>query len=424
MSSINKKSNNTNVFVPNNNELLKRSCMNCMLWEKTFYEDGEEIYARIAKLADNASGEEIRTIMYEAKNEQQLRHLPLALLTILAKKRELKRTDVCDMITRADDLSELLALYWRNGKVPIPKQMKLGMQDAFVKFNEYQLGKYKGRKNVISLKDVIKLVRPTPSGKEQSDLWKKLVGGTLDTPKTWETMLSAGQDKKRTFTELLAEKQIGGLALIRNLRNMRDADVDGQLIRESLRNINTKYLNPYLLVKAGMNVDDYQRDLEFLLEKASENLPTLKGKTVILVDNSGSMQWDDRALADQACSLALVLNNTCEWTETYAFSNKETKVSFSKGFALIRAIKETAVGGTALGRTIRNLKLIEKDVERLIVITDEQSQDNPNFANFAKHSYIVNVAPYENGVGYSQNVTHFSGISPNFVKYIAKLEEK
>lgn len=34
---------------------LRRSLMSCLLWEKSFYESGEDIAARISRLADQCS---------------------------------------------------------------------------------------------------------------------------------------------------------------------------------------------------------------------------------------------------------------------------------------------------------------------------------------------------------------------------------
>src|SRR5260370_20192169 len=53
---------------------------------------------------------------------------------------------------------------------------------------------------------------------DQEKVWKQLVDGELAPPDTWEVALSGGGGKCETFERLIAEKKLGGLALLRNLR--------------------------------------------------------------------------------------------------------------------------------------------------------------------------------------------------------------
>lgn len=46
------------------------------------------------------------------------------------------------IITRADMLTDFLALYWKERKKPICNQAKKGLAEAFHNFNEYKLAKY------------------------------------------------------------------------------------------------------------------------------------------------------------------------------------------------------------------------------------------------------------------------------------------
>jgi 60 kDa SS-A/Ro ribonucleoprotein len=56
------------------------------------------------------------------------------------------------------------------------------------------------------------------------------------------------------------------------------------------------------------------------------------------------------------------------------------------------------------------------------VISDEQSHTRVA-APVAKHSYMLNVAGYQNGVGYGQGWTaNISGFSENVVRFITVLE--
>ena len=57
-------------------------------------------------------------------------------------------------------------------------------------------------------------------------MWKRLIAGELATPDTWEAALSSGADKREAWERLLREEKLGALALLRNLRNMRDVGVN------------------------------------------------------------------------------------------------------------------------------------------------------------------------------------------------------
>ena len=112
--------------------------------------------------------------------------------------------------------------------------MRKGLARAIAKFDEYELAKY-DRDSAVKLRDVLRLVRPTPKDEAQSALWKRVKERTLTMPDTWEVALSGGADKKATFERLLRERKLGYLALLRNLRNMVQAGVDVDLVRRGDR---------------------------------------------------------------------------------------------------------------------------------------------------------------------------------------------
>jgi hypothetical protein len=107
------------------------------------------------------------------------------------------------VIQRPDELTEFLSIYWKEGKASLPNQVKKGLGNALRKFDEYQLAKYNRTQKEVKLCDVLNLCHPKPDNSEQADLWGRLLQGTLETPDTWETKLSAGADKKDTFTRLI-----------------------------------------------------------------------------------------------------------------------------------------------------------------------------------------------------------------------------
>ena len=62
------------------------------------------------------------------------------------------------VIQRADELTEFLAIYWKDGRVPLSGQVKKGLAAAFGKFDAYQLAKY-DRPGPVRLRDALFLAR-------------------------------------------------------------------------------------------------------------------------------------------------------------------------------------------------------------------------------------------------------------------------
>src|SRR5436190_20779174 len=223
---------------------LRRSVLACLLWESQFYEDGVEIAGRIAELVPKVAAERVAALAIEAREQMKLRHAPLLLVREMARHkthRRLVAETLERVIQRADELAEFVAIYWKDGRVPLSAQVKKGLAAAFPKFDEYQLAKY-DRGGPIKLRDVLFLSHAKPRDAEQAGVWKKLVWGRLATPDTWEVALSESgkegaegkkSDKRAAWERLLREQKLGALALLRNLRNMREAGVDQTLVTEA-----------------------------------------------------------------------------------------------------------------------------------------------------------------------------------------------
>src|SRR5262249_34416988 len=184
---------------------------------------------------------------------RKLRHAPLLLvreMARLASHRQLVAETLYQVIQRADELAEFVALYWTEGKQPLSAQVKKGLASAFTKFDEYALAKY-NRAAPVKLRDVLFLSHAKPLDQAQADLWKRLGDGQLATPDTWEVSLSAGADKHEVWERLLRENKLGALALLRNLRNMTEAKVDEQLMRDGLARMKTERVLPFRFIAAA-----------------------------------------------------------------------------------------------------------------------------------------------------------------------------
>src|SRR5579863_4333351 len=232
---------------------LRRSVLACLLWEDQFYEEGVEIAGRIASLVPKVKPEVVVALAIEARGKMKLRHAPLLLVREMARQKEhraLVRKTLAQVIQRADELAEFVAIYWKDGKVPLSAQVKKGLAEAFRKFDEYQLAKY-DRSGPIRLRDVLFLCHAKPRDTEQATLWKRMIQGELETPDTWEVALSSGADKRQAWERLLRERKLGALALLRNLRNMEQAGVEESLVLDALENMSASRVLPFRFIAAA-----------------------------------------------------------------------------------------------------------------------------------------------------------------------------
>jgi 60 kDa SS-A/Ro ribonucleoprotein len=412
---------------------LERSVMACLLWEDTFYESGESIAARIAKNVAKVHPETVSQMADKARNQMYLRHVPLFLAREMARLDTHKpyvRQTLNRVIQRADELAEFLAIYWKDGKQPLSNQVKKGLADAFTKFSEYDLAKY-NRDKEIKLRDVLFLCHAKPKDTAQEALWKRLIDGTLETPDTWEVAISAakGDENKvrEEWTRLLVERKLGGLALLRNLRNMMQAGVDKKIVREAIQNNSFKMVLPFRFfaaaqhVQASWGLDDV---IEDAMLRACRTLPKLEGSTAVIIDNSGSMSAPLSAKSDltrssAARALAVLVREVCEEPIIVAFGTTPVRIKNNlRGDALSEAIRRAATGwSTYVGAAVKSVA--DEKPHRTIVITDEQGHDKTTQPH--NLGYMLNVASYQPSIAYGR-WTSMTGFSENLVRYIVESE--
>lgn len=406
---------------------LKRITLAAMLWEKQFYLDGKSHAELVKDLVAKVQPEKVELLAQEARTKFKLRHVPLLLARELARHGKLQAAALTNVIQRPDEMSEFLSIYWQDGKTAVSNQVKKGLAACFNKFNEYQLAKWNKNSAAIKLRDVMFLSHPKPQTAEQAELFKRVAADTLVTPDTWETQLSAGADKCATFTRLMMEKKLGALAFLRNLRNMRDSGVSTDLIRSYAGSVDVSKVLPFRYVAAARIVPEFEDMLESMMFRSLATHDKIPGKTVLVIDVSGSMfgtkisSKSDLDRFDAAAALAMLCREVCEEVEIYSFSDNAVRVAPRRGFALREAISASQRhNGTQLGTAMKTINH-NGSYDRCIVFTDEQSYDRP--AAPRGRGYVVNVASYENGVNHNA-WTEVNGFSEAVVDYIQALERE
>lgn len=406
---------------------LRRSALSALLFEKSFYESGQDHADRVASLVSVCAPADVSALAIECRNRMYLRHMPLFLARELARRKGLGSYVAAileDVIQRPDELAEYLAIYWKNGRQPVSAGSKRGLARAFRKFDAQTLSKY-NRNGAVKLRDVLRIVHAEPGSAEQAAVWKALIKDELPTADTWEVALSSGADKKETFERLLREKKLGGLAFLRNLRNMIQAKVDTSLIEERFNGGFGKIL-PFRFVAALQHAPQFVRGLDYAMQKCLQELPMLPGTTGVLVDVSGSMESSlssksDMTRMDVAAGLAVLVSGLAERARIFTFSHVVVEVPPFGSLALVNTILESqAHGGTYLSEAVNAVN--QEKLDRLIVITDEQSGSRRPLPNPTARGYMINVAAYQNGVGYGPWV-HIDGWSERVLDFIVEYEQ-
>lgn len=435
-------------------QLLRRVTLANLLWEHNAYVDGQSVVDEITRLIPLCDPQDVANLAVECRTMQKLRHTPLFIAVQMCKHDETRpyvKDILPKIITRADMLTDFMALYWMDGKCPICNAAKKGLAEAFHNFKEYHFAKY-DRDAEIKLRDVMFMVRPKPQNPLEEVLYKKIADRTLETPETWEVLLSMAhtdKEKSAVWTKLITEGKLGGKAMLMNLNNMQRVGVPRPIIEQGLNELKGAMLLPLDFLKAMRMSSGFDREIENAMLKSYANLPKLPGKTLFIVDVSGSMgaitsSGSHFSRLDQAAAMAMLAANQCEDFELvctagsdYRRVEEQEYIQYpSKGFKMFQDIDamyhKLGGGGIFTYQCIEKLRkqLGDKihDYARIIVFSDSQDIDVSHGSDkkprpFGKYNYICDVSAHKNGVAYNGVWTaEISGWSEHFLTYIAAYE--
>lgn len=399
-------------------ELEFVSVMLTSMVQDQFYERSSDTIKRIEKMIQNLPDKlfAAKASVY-ARNEFGMRsvsHLAAANIAKTVKGEEWTKRYFNKIVRRVDDMSEILAAYKSIMGLkklrPIPNAVKKGFSAALGRFDEYQLAKYQGKTKDISLIDIVNLISPKPTAKNRIAL-QKLVNGELKCTETWNAKLvEAGkkaenetqkQELKATaWKDFLAKgDSIEYFALLRNLRNILTQAPDQKKIALDLLTkpelIRKSLVLPFRFDVAYNELMDLQdRQLMVALTKAAEtsieNIPVMPGKTLIVVDMSGSMtssSWsrrneDNKDPIDIASLFGAMLYKSNNDSDLMFFANDANYVNLNPLTDLFtqkqNMIRQCNGGGTNFHSIFERAN---KAYDRIIILSDMQGwvgYDSPN----------------------------------------------
>jgi hypothetical protein len=403
------------------------------------------------------------------------------------------RSVVASALQRADEPAEFIG-YWkiRTGRRTLPGGVQRGVADAVARlYTERSALKYDGGSRGIRMGDVVEMTHPAPREPWQGVLFAWLLGkrhrGTdstastdglptikanesahrlaaedradirrwfLEDPSrlalagmTWEALSGYGPMDKEAWEAVIPS--MGYMALLRNLRNFDQAGVSdevagqvaakladpGEVARS--RQFPFRFLSAYQAVPSLR----WSWALEQALNHSLANVPVLKGRTLILVDRSGSMFMDrvsaksDLTRADAAAVFGTAVAVRAENADLIQFGSEymdgvaHERVNFTAGESVLRIVgRFRDMGGTDTHRAVR--ENLRPDHDRVIIVTDEQVGyfgDTGGVGRWIPADvplYTWNLAGYGTGHGESGagNRHVFGGLSDAAFRMIPLLE--
>lgn len=358
--------------------------------EKKYYQDNSGEMQETIKAVIRTDPRFVSNLAMFARREFNMRSVSHVLTAYLAHEPEGKpfvRETVKGVSVRGDDVTEIMAFYLATFGKPVPNALKKGVSDVLTGFDEYTLAKYKGAGKAVKMRDLLCLCRPTPKDAEQSALWKRCLENALETPMTWETELSAHGNNAKTWERLIDSGKVGYMALLRNLRNIMQANpANIEKVYQRIENpdaVRKSKQLPFRFLSAYKSVSDIAGSraldaLENAADASISNLPRLSGLSVIAVDVSGSMGGSPSAKSSVRCVeigmlLGLIANQICDNSIFYMFNNGLYKRALSHRTGIL----QEAVGGTANGGTDMRLPFIgmlkeQVKTDRVIIVSDNE----------------------------------------------------
>lgn len=272
--------------------------------EPAFYESAETQEDRFRQLTETVISElspefVAKTAVFtrDVLGLRSVSHLVAAILNNyqFVDKRSFFR-NVC---LRPDDMAEIFGAVEALGDKRSHAAVR-GFADYLGTLSPYQIAKYKMKGHSFNMADLINICHPKPTKAIQA--FKE---GTLETADTWESSISATggdqESKAKEWIRLVEEHRLGYLALLRNLRNIIEVAPSRQWVQKYLlpsiadaTAIKKSRIYPYQIYSAFKAIDTISnRMLQVALEDAftlaCRNIVPLTGKTLVILDVSGSM---------------------------------------------------------------------------------------------------------------------------------------
>jgi hypothetical protein len=465
--------------------------------QDTFYEksgDRDDRFARLVRDLAVADPEWTAGLLGWLRGEGNMRTASIvgaaeyvgARLAAGATDGPSNRQVVDSVLQRPDEPGELLA-YWTStyGRA-IPKPVKRGVADAVRRlYHGKSLLKYDTASKGYRFGDILNLVHaaPDPDKPWQGELFRYALDrrhnpdtavppaalpvltahrelmalpvaerrAVVTSPGgaerlaaagvTWEALAGwlQGPMDKAAWEAVIPS--MGAMALVRNLRNFDEAGVSDEVAAQVAARISDpeqvarSRQFPFRYLAAYQHAPSLRwgYPLERALGHSLANVPALPGRTLVLVDRSGSMFWSQLSersqlnRADAAAIFGTALALRAADADLVQFGSTSAKVEFRTGESVLRILERFGdLGGTDTTEAVRRHY---KKHDRVLIVTDEQYAPHRHGDPTAQIPadvpvYTWNLEGYQAGHGPSGtgNRHTFGGLSDSAFRMVPLIE--
>ncbi|MER6222995.1 TROVE domain-containing protein [Streptomyces sp900105755] len=465
--------------------------------QQTFYESGTDRDDRFAKLlCELAVTDPAWTagLLGWLRGEGNMRTASIvgaaeyvhARLTAGATDGPSNRQVVASVLQRPDEPGELLAYWTATYGRAVPKPVKRGIADAVRRlYHGRSLLKYDTASKGYRFGDILNLVHaaPDPDKPWQGELFRyaldrrynpdtavppasspvlgahrelmalpvgqrravvtgpggaeRLAAGGL----TWEALAGWLQGPMDRAAWEAVIPSMGTTALVRNLRNFDEAGVSDEVAATVAARIgdpaevarSRQFPFRYLAAYRHAPSLRWSYPLEQALGHSLANVPALPGRTLVLVDRSGSMFYSrlsersELNRADAAAVFGTALALRAADADLVEFGTTSRRLTFGKGESVLKVLDRFGdLGGTDTTSAIRSHY---RGQDRVLIVTDEQYAFNRHgdpTRQVPAHIpvYTWNLAGYRVGHGPSGtgNRHTFGGLSDAAFRMVPLLE--
>jgi 60 kDa SS-A/Ro ribonucleoprotein len=429
-----------------------------------FYRKGSDTFSRLLQLANQVNPEFAAKAAIYARNEFGMRTVSQFVAATLAQRvagQPWAKDFYNQVVFRPDDMLEIAALFkQKQGDINLTNAMKKGFAQAFGRFDAYQLAKYRSASKSFKMVDLVNLVRPVPTARNAEAL-KQLVAGDLVNTQTWEARLTeigktdATDDEKanlkgEAWMELLQSNKLGYLALLRNLRNIAQVS-DAALLLALTQLVDPQRVEkarvmPFqlLIAQDAINASDILEKrfvieaLTDALEVSMRNVPVFEGKTLVVLDDSGSMATASGGNFQRSCiELGAVFAATLyksNRADLMTFSNDAQYKQLNSRDSIMSIanylVKNATNGGTNFNAIF---EVANVAYDRIIILSDMQGWMGGNtpeaaFKAYKKRTganpfvYSFDLAGYGTGQLPEQKIFALAGLTEKVFDLMQKLE--
>lgn len=494
----------TGYTLPEKGELFNLATVN-FVGQDTFYEKGDARDARYNGLVETVAVADwpwLRGMLPWLRSDANIRTASLTGAAHAVHRRlEAGQYDgnaelIDSVIQRADEVGEFAAYWLATFGGVMPKPVKKGLAVAMRSlYTARNVLKWDSGARGMRFADVINLVHPKPRDSEQEALWKYLLDerghkdGNADTVPmiasrkrwyddfsdeqklaslrdgsafrdfglTWENASSELKARvgEKTLWEAMAP-HLPYMAAIRNLRNMDEAGIsyttanklaariaDPAEVARS-RQLPYRFLSAYLAAPS----DRWKGALEEAINLSLKSVPELPGRTLVLVDTSGSMNgmgYSAKSKVTPAMAAAIfgsiLAQRNPGRVELYGFANGVFKHNVKAGQGVLSAAQSFThrigeVGhGTEMTASVRRTFTGH---DRVFMISDMQCFADSTGRGFGDGGYGNSPVPVPDGTkvygvnlgGYAKtaidsrikNRFEFAGLTDSVFQQILALE--